>query len=106
VPRPAAFTNTVLLLFAQLGAGFFCSALVLLSLFKYDACGSGCNNATGPIALYGMVAVSVLTILASITLTVVFRRRKRRTWPIPLIGLGVMLATFLAAMLLIDEATG
>lgn len=104
--RPAAFTNTVLLLFAQLGAGLFFSAGVLLSLFQYDACDSSCNNAAGPIALYGMVAVSALTILASITVTVVFRRRTRRTWPIPLIGLGVMLAAFLAAMLLIDEATG
>lgn len=55
----------------------------------------------GPMIItYGMVAVSALTVVASMTLTIVFRRRKRRTWPIPLIGLGVMLAAFLAAMLL------
>jgi hypothetical protein len=105
-PQPAAFTNTVLLLIAQVFAALFFVVIVFFSLFTYDACDSSCNYDAGTIALYGMVAVSALTILASITLTVVFRRRKRRTWPIPLIGLGVMLATFLAAVLLIDEATG
>ncbi|KJC64616.1 hypothetical protein [Agreia bicolorata] len=104
--QPAAFTNTVLLLIAQVFAGFLCSAIVLLSLFKYDACDSSCNNATASIALYGMVAVSALTVLTSITLTVIFRRQKRRTLFIPLVGLGVMVAGFAAAMLLIDEATG
>jgi prepilin signal peptidase PulO-like enzyme (type II secretory pathway) len=64
------------------------------------------RSAIGAIALYGMVAASVLTILVSMTLTVILKRRKRRTWPIPLIGLGVTLAAFLVAMLLIDEDTG
>jgi hypothetical protein len=105
-PQPAAFTNTVLLLVAQVVAGLIGSAIVLLSLFQYDACDNSCNNATAHIALYGMIAVSALSIVVSVALTVVFRRRKRRTLFIPLIGLGVMLAGFSAAMLLIDEATG
>jgi hypothetical protein len=76
-----------LLLVALILAAPFCSVMV----FLYP----------GPMIItYGMVAVSALTVLASMTLTVVFRRHKRQTWPIPLIGLGVMLAAFLAAMLL------
>jgi hypothetical protein len=104
--RPAAFTNTVLLLIAQVGAALFFVVMVFFSTFTYAACHDSCNYAAADIALYGTVAVSALTILTSITMTVVFKRQKRRTWPIPLIGLGVMLVAFLAAMLLIDESTG
>lgn len=100
--RPAAFTNTVLLLIFQVFAALFFSAIVFFSPSKCAEYGSSCNDATGNIGLYGMVAVSALTILTSITVTIIFRRKKRRTWHIPLIGLGVMLAAFSAATLLID----
>ncbi|CAD6011035.1 hypothetical protein [Agreia sp. COWG] len=104
-PKAYPLINTVLLLIAQPIAALFCQIGVLFELFRFDACQRSCDAGLGNVAFYGMFAVSVLMLAASITLTVISRRRGRRTVFIPLAGLAVMTGAFIIALLLIGEAT-
>jgi hypothetical protein len=102
----ASVALTVALLLVQIVCGaYFCFA-VFLSLFSFDACYADCDYTLGVGAFYGMVAVTVILVLTSGILGIVFRRSRRRSWLMPAVGLVLMIGTFLTALFLIDVAAG
>jgi hypothetical protein len=100
----------VLLLAVQIGSGFLATIGVLLSQMAYSGCfysgrSRACNFVAGDVAMWGLLAVVVLSIAGAIGGGVHRRHRGLRIWWLPLAGLGLVVVAFIASVITVQGAT-
>ena len=100
--KPKDFPVTIAFLVLQVLAGAVLSFVVFIALFQYDACMDDCNRDLGNVALYGMFGVAVLSAVVTLTMSIIRRIRRGRSWWIPVAGLAILLIVFCLSLFLID----
>ncbi|QNE46663.1 hypothetical protein F1C58_06910 [Glaciihabitans sp. INWT7] len=88
------------------------ACLIFLNVFlpfAFDACGDpslACDYTLGTVASFVVPLVSFVVLIATIALIVRNRAKSRLSWWIPLAGIAVTVVALLAAIALINIATG
>jgi hypothetical protein len=101
IPAGAVFVLLVL------GRGLMIAVAVMSSAVA--GCGpdnaAGCNFALGDVSLRVVPVAVVVSIVATVVLGVVFRRQGRSAWLAPVLGVALLLACGIAAVVMSYIAT-